>query len=187
MVKQPCSRVGWQAQCCTHPAAQIDHDLDHRDPILPLRDFEQDLYGTDPTQGTFAIYYRRPCRLYRPNTENICYIYTTVHHADCTGTHHPATLARSHHTSRIYLPCLPDLLQIMKPCTCPAWQIGDLSGVYNAWLPSWDAEREKIYSVSKKKSTENNNNNNNNNEEWRCPINGPQSQSPAAQHGLRQR
>ena len=30
---------------------RIDHDLDHPDASLPLRDAVQDLYGTDPNRG----------------------------------------------------------------------------------------------------------------------------------------
>ena len=39
---------------------QIDHDVDHLAPHLPLREVVQDLYSTDPTQETFAV----SCRLY---------------------------------------------------------------------------------------------------------------------------
>lgn len=50
--------------CCSdYFTPQIDHDFDHVDPNLPLRDCVQDLYGTDPTQ-------------------EMC---STVDHAGCTG------------------------------------------------------------------------------------------------------
>ena len=34
---------------------QIDHDLDHVDPSLPLCDVVEDLYSTDPTQENISL------------------------------------------------------------------------------------------------------------------------------------
>ena len=52
---------------------QIDHDLDHLDPNLPLLNVVQDLYRTDPTQES------RPgsCRLYGSHPATWA---TTLHH-----------------------------------------------------------------------------------------------------------
>ena len=67
----------------THGTGQIDHDLDHLRPNLPLRHAVQDMYSTDPTPETRA----GSCGLYGP---------------------HPAAEARSYSLG-IFLPCLADL------------------------------------------------------------------------------
>ena len=96
----------------TRQTNQIDHDQDHPDPNLPFWGAVQDLYSTDPTQGTCP----RACRLY--------------------GSH-PTTGARSHRSYRSYrsyrlyrsyrsgeyLPCLADTDRELYYCSGNRWSV----------------------------------------------------------------